>query len=371
MQDIPDETIRYIPAYCNGCGKELDGANPVLTARRQEVVIPPIISKIVEHRTFACNCSHCGFVTQGRMPAWLTAPIQYGPSVSATVAYLSVYQYLPYHRMQKMMQDLFGLHIGQGTLKNLLANMAKLATPTYDKIGERLKASSVVGGDETGTRINRNKGWFHVWQNTVLTFIVAASTRGYKTTQEYFSEGFPKAVYVSDCWSAQLKTPAKRHQLCLAHLLRELANFEQALGCKLSTELKSLLKNAIELKHKLQPTHYPHPPPEVVELEALLDNILAVDTNGKHPKIQAFIKRLIKNRQSVLTFLYFEEVPFENNSSERAVRNVKVKNKVSGCFRSEDGASVFAILRSVIDTATKNTQDVFYALTLIAQTIPE
>lgn len=371
MKEVPDKTINYTPAFCNACGNALDEKIAVLTERKQEIIIPPLQAHYVEHRSYSNNCTCCGVVNVGQLPSNLTAPIQYGTSVSATLSYLFAYQYLPYKRMKILMYDLFKLSISQGTIDNQLAKMTERAIPVYKQIQARLQESTIVGGDETGTNINGDKAWFHVWQNPCLTFIVAAMTRGYQTTEKYFPKGFSKAVYVSDCWSAQLKTPAFKHQLCLAHLLRELTNFEEALSCKWSVELKLLLKKAIALKKDFQLTDYLHPPISVVEIECKLDEMLATDYINFHPKTKAFIKRLIKRRENIFTFLYYAEVPFDNNGSERAIRNVKVKNKISGCFRTKDGAKRFAILRSVIDTTTKNTQDVFTAINIVANFVPE
>ncbi len=106
------------------------------------------------------------------------------------------------------MNDLFQLPLSEGTIDNIIEKMAQLALPMYQEIRNRIAISNVVGGDETGTKINTKKGWFHVWQNSKLTFIASSLNRGYATVEEYFSNGFDKAVYVSDCWSAQLKIPA-------------------------------------------------------------------------------------------------------------------------------------------------------------------
>ena len=371
MSSQPDEIINYNPNFCNVCSTALDPEASVLTERKEEIVIPPILPHYVEHRSFSIKCSCCGYNNLSNLPPHLKAPIQYGTSVSATIAYLFAYQYLPYNRIKKVMRDMFNISLSEGTIDNILAKITTLATPAYNQIQKRIQESNVVGGDETGTKINGSKGWFHVWQNTSLTFIVAAMTRGYKTTELYFQKGFSKAVYVSDCWSAQLKTPAKKHQLCLAHLLRELTNFEDALKCQWSIEVKQLFKKAINLKQELQSVDYLHPPPTVTELEIELGRMLEIDASNFHSKTKAFVKRLIKNKESIFTFLYHQNVPYDNNGSERAIRNVKVKNKISGSFRSQDGATRFAILRSVIDTTVKNSNDVFTAINLVAKFVPE
>jgi len=109
--------------------------------------------------------------------------------------------------------------------------MTQNAQPVYKTIQQKIQQSEVVGSDETGSSYGGKKGWFHTWQTITLTFIVASLNRGYKTIEQYFKDGFPLSVYVSDCWAAQLKVKALLHQICTAHLLRELCNFEDALSC--------------------------------------------------------------------------------------------------------------------------------------------
>lgn len=126
--------------------------------------------------------------------------------------------------------------------------------------------------------------------------------------------------------------------------------------------MKQLLQDAIVLKKQLSMADYNEPPPAVAQLQTRLENLLQQDYTTCHRKVQTFIKRLIKNKGSIFTFLYYHDVPPDNNGSERAIRNVKVKAKVSGQFRTENGAKRFAVLRSVIDTTIKNAQNVFQAL---------
>lgn len=371
IKEVPDETINYIPDYCNGCGEDLQHAASVLKESRHEIVIPPIQVRHVEHRSYSKVCSHCGKFCTAAMPFHLTAPIQYGPSVTALVSYLSVYHYIPYQRMTVLLKDLFGLPISEGSIDNLLERGTQKALPVYHTIQQKIQQSEVVGSDETGASFGGRKGWFHAWQTPLLTFIVASFNRGYSTIEEYFADGFPFSIYVSDCWAAQLKVKAFLHQVCMAHLLRELRNFEDALGCKWSIAMKQLLQDAIALKKQLTAKDYLQKPAAVIQIEERLTRLLQQEHSASHKKVQAFSKRLIKNKNSILTFLYHPKVPPDNNGSERAIRNIKVKAKVSGQFRSERGATRFAILRSVIDTTIKNTQNVFEALTLLFKFQPE
>jgi transposase len=186
--------------------------------------------------------------------------------------------------------------------------------------------------------------------------------------EQYFKDGFRHSVYVSDCYASQLKTPARAHQLCIAHLLRELLNFEKNLRSEWSMKMKTLLMRAWNLKKVMTADDYRSPAQEAAIINTQLDGLLAVDYSGFNEKEQALVKRLIKHRTGILTFLYHEDVPPDNNASERAIRNVKVKMKVSGQFRNKDGkgADRYAKIRSVIDTTIKNGQDVYAALICMA-----
>lgn len=370
MRDIADEIIEYKPNFCCNCSYNLAETLSVLSERKQEVVIPPFQVKYIEHQSFTRTCISCGHKNTGKFPVNISAPVQYGQSVTSAITYLSIYQYLPYNRIKKLMNDLFQIQLSEGTITNILEKMTQRALPMYQEIQSRISVSGLVGGDETGTKINMKKGWFHVWQNPKLTFIVSSLNRGYATVQEYFCNGFKNAVYISDCWSAQIKVPALKHQLCFAHLLRELKNFEEAFDCKWSQDVKLLLQQAISLKKEMNPYDFLEPSLSVLEIETKFDQLLRIDSEQFHKKQKAFIKRLVKNRQNIFVFLYHENVPFDNNGSERAIRNIKVKNKISGCFRSENGAINFAVLRSVIDTTQKNTKDIFQAINLIAKFEP-
>jgi transposase len=370
MKEDPDEIIEYKPDYCCSCGADLQQVESQVNENKQEVIIPSIRARYIEHRSHTKICPCCNNTCKGYLPDHLKAPIQYGSSVSTVVSYLSVYQYMPYHRISLMFNDIFGIPISEGSIDNMLESSMQKALPAYGVIQQKIQQCEVVGSDETGCHINGKKGWFHTWQNTLLTFIVASLNRGYQTIETYFPNGFPQSVYVSDCWAAQLKTNALHHQLCIVHLLRDLSNFEDALSCTWSKEMKLLFQQAIELKHKLIESDYNQPHQMIMQFEDKLESLLNVDYTNKHPKVKAFIKRLIKNKNSIFTFLHFHNVPADNNGSERAIRNVKVKTKVSGQFRAERGAKRFAVLRSVIDTSIKNSQNVFQALTALENLVP-
>ena len=367
MSKTPDKIEHHMPTYCTSCGMSLEEEQAKLIRRSQEVDLPPIQPIYTEHRSYKKTCSCCNLETTSELPSHLKSIIQYGPSVASAVCYLSTYQYLPYYRITDLMDNFFGLPMSQGTVRNQLTSMSEKATPIYDLIGQRIGKSKVIGSDETGSKISEKKGWFFVWQTESLTYIKASFSRGYNTIMSAFPDGLPFSILVTDCWAAQLKTPSKEKQLCIAHLSRELINFQTAANCNWSGTFNNLLIEALLLKKQLKEFEYSSKNLKVIELENRIDRLLEVDLTDSNSKIKAFAKRMKKHRKSILTFLYHHQVPPDNNGSERAIRNIKVKNKVSGGFRSDKGANQFAILRSVVDTAIKNGCNVFQAFLNIAQ----
>ncbi len=366
MSANPDEVIKYTPNFCGKCGEDLDQSLLQLEKRRQEIVIPPIAPKYIEHQSYSCVCGNCSNKVIGEMPSRLTANIQYGKNVQALVAYLSVYQYLPSNRLKTFMKDVLNLPISEGTVFNILESMSKKAQPVYQEIKNRVASSTVVGGDETGAHVNKDKMWFWVFQNKSLTFILASLSRGYQTIVDTFLEGFPLSVYVSDSLPAQLKIKTFAKQLCLAHLMRELKNFEKSFDSQWAGELKQLFKNAIEYEKTMSINDYSKSNVKIKDFEQQLSTLLAKQIEGRHKKETAFVNRLIKNRNSILTFLYIQEVPADNNGSERAIRNIKVKMKISNQFKSFEFAQHYAVIRSVVDTTIKNSMNVMETLTNLA-----
>jgi len=367
MSESPDETQKHYPEYCKHCGEEFSSNSKFeLDKRKQEVVIPPIKAKIIEHQSFSCTCEKCGRETISDLPAYLKSKIQYGKNIQSLITYLSVYQYLPSNRIKKLFEDILNIPISEGTIYNILEAMGNKALPSYNVIKEKVENSKVVGGDETGIKINGKKAWLWVFQNSLYTYLKASFSRGYTSVSETFTNGFPQSVYVSDSLPAQLKIKTKSKQLCLSHLIRELNNFEDALKSDWATKLKQLLQESISYKKQMSVKDYKPNNPKIKSFENQLTELLDIDYSGKHKKLQAFVKRLQKHRHSILTFLYHLEVPPDNNGSERAIRNAKIKMKVSWQFKSFEFAEYYAIIRSVVDTTIKKSQNVFEALSSLS-----
>ncbi|MDP2159414.1 MAG: IS66 family transposase [Flavobacterium sp.] len=364
MTDNPDIIIDLSPNYCNDCGCCLESTEAHLEAKRQEVDIPPIHTIIKEYRQYSKECPQCGHHQRSSFPKHISNNIQYGPNVTSLISYFSVYQYIPFRRLKELFSHIFNLDLSEGTIDNILKRMSIKAQPYYDKIRELILQLKQAGSDETSVIINGIKFWIWVWQSKFLTYLTLSESRGMKAIDSVFPDGLEKAILNTDRWAAQLKTKAAGHQLCVPHLLRELKFIEEVDKIDWATRFKEFLKKGLELKK--QQLEYSRDNPILIQLEEELDKLLQENIpKDIYRNTYKFQKSLKKNRDSILTFLYHKEVPADNNGSERAIRNVKVKQKISGQFKT--GGQIFCVLRSIIDTCKKNDNDVMKALNLIAQ----
>lgn len=373
MSERPDEVINLRPNYCNKCGESLMHHRSKQIGRRQLIDIPPIIPITTEYRNheIVCDCGNC---QQGSYPEGLTNHIQYGKNIQSIIIYQNVYQYVPFKRLQDFFGKIMGLKISKGTLENIIRRTSKKAENTYEQLRKVIEVSFFVGSDETGAKLKGKKMWFWVClprnlggQSAIVTYIVAACTRSKQVIEDTFPQGLPNSILCSDRLAAQLSTLSKGTQICLAHLLRDLNYLIEKEETEWAKSFKQLLKDAIKLKQ--QQNQYKLTDKEAIDIEIRADNLLEKSfeelkwTKENQHKTMTFFNGMVKLRHALFTFLYHQLVPPDNNGSERAVRPIKVKMKISGQFKSLQ--QEFAILRSVIDTAIKNGQPVFEAIQAI------
>ena len=230
--------------------------------------------------------------------------------------------------------------------------------------------SPVIGYDETGSKMDGNKHWVWTYQTEKLTVLAMSEYRGLKATTAHFQDGFGKAILCHNAWRTYFHYSQNLHQLCCAHLLRELNYIVERYKPKWAEHLRSLFREAISLKKKLPEFPCQEAEKNIAAIEGQMDRLVGIPINPNHKEAVSIQKRLIKYRDSILTFLRFHKVPPDNNGSERAVRNIKVKQKISGQFKSTQGADDFCIIRSVIDTLIKRSQNVLENLTQIAKLVP-
>lgn len=363
----PDYTKTHFSSYCNCCGESLDNAISIPAGRRQVFDIPKIEIKVTEHQVYNKQCK-CGHVNHGQYPQEAKAAVNYGNNIESLIGYFHTRQYIPFKRMQEVFKDIFGAPISEGGLHYILDKLVAKAQPAYDLIKQRLVSNTkyAVGSDETGMRVNGDKHWAWTWQNEEATFITITDNRGQRSIDQTFNDGFKNAVLVHDCWASHFNTPAMSHQICIAHLLRDLNYLNELHGHKWSTATKLVFQLALRLKTNLNKVDYYIQNDQRQQIEKRLDFLISIELPKDKKELIRFQNRLRKHRKHLFTFLYRPEVPPDNNASERAIRNVKIKQKISTQFRSVDGAARFAILRSVTDTVLKNGLNVLGALNFIA-----
>ena len=362
MVSNPEVVEELKPDFCSNCGQAIKPEDLVLRAKRQ--VIDIVLSQPIttEYQQYEAICS-CGHTTITDFPVDVKANVQYGKNIEALVGYLSVDQYLPYQRMTHLLANVFGIHMSQGTVDNMLQRLAIKATPFYELIRNELENSKqAVGADETSCSVSGDKHWAWVWQNANYTYLTVSDNRGKKTVEEHFPLGFEQAILLSDRWASHLNTNAKGHQICLAHLLRELNYLEAAEKHSFSIELQNLFRKAIEEKKKHQV--FTVDDKKSQELEQALDELLKVSIDAVAcPKTVTLQNSLNKLRDCVFPFLYNKHLSADNNASERAIRNFKVKHKISGMFKT--GQHAYVKLKSLSETVKKkgqNTFDLFFNL---------
>lgn len=353
MSENPTNIVFLKPDVCSNCGNNLSNNSFDLIEKRQVFDIPPIKPIITEFQKFRTVCT-CGICSTGAFPAEVVSPIQYGKQVQNLTVYLNVRQFMPFNRIKEFFSCVCSLDLSEGTIQNILKSMAEKAMPAYELIKQEVEKAKVLGGDETSVRIDGKKNWFWTVQNTILTFLWCAKSRSFQSLKTVFPNGLPNAIVCHDAYATWFQLATRKHQLCMAHLLRDLKYFEQYEPCKWTEQIKFLFYESLKWKE-----NHPY---ENHNFDKQLSKIQENPPDNPSKKLKAFIKRLKKHEKSLFVFLDHKHVPSDNNGSERAIRNIKVKTKVSGQFKSIENANIFAVLRSVIDTLIKNKQPVFEKL---------
>lgn len=376
ISSTPDKIIDLKAEFCSFCGLSLSKASFVLKTTRQVIELPPITPIYEEYRQYGCQCPNCQHEQKGVFPLGVNAPIQYGSSVESLVSYLSVYQYLPFKRLKNFFAQVFSLPLSEGSIDNILERSALKCDGFYQYIKQQIALYPIVGSDETSAKVNGAKWWLWVWQNIQNTFIVASDNRGSATVDSVWENGLPLSTLVSDRYAAQMKINRETnshngHQICLAHLLRDVIFLQESEKHPFATQFKDLLVSIFDHRKTMLLLNqaYLIDSPQALALEKRLNQLLlmTIDKEKQHNTAN-FQRSMLKYRNYLLPCLYNLQIPPDNNASERAIRNVKVKQKVSGQFKT--GQNAFCVIRSVIDTLLKRKVELLPALKLIIKTQP-
>ena len=374
----PDKFIAHEPRQCETCANrtscETDRSR--IASKRYEIDTE-VITHVTEHQQIRVKCPKSGKVLLGEYPTNIRSESQYGVGYTSLVASLNTIGAVSMERIQELLHGITGISPSTGTIANMMERSAEAVSGKVAEIKAAVAEARVVNFDETGVRIGGNTEWLHVASTEDWTYLSVQPKRG--------KEGMDKAevlpaftgTAVHDCWSPYFTYDAMNHALCNAHLLRELKAATENYGQGWATEASSLLLEMKQMKESLQREGETKAPSELwlrystaydeIMAQALLSNpkpepLLGKKGRPKRGKIGALVDRMTLHKEEFLAFFVDFDIPFTNNQAERDIRMFKVKQKVSGCFRSRDGATGFATLMSFIGTAKKRGLSAFASI---------
>ncbi len=369
----PDAIIDHYPPTCAACGEPLSAAMATDHVTRQVFDLPeprPLV--VSEHRAHGCRCAACGRPTRAAFPEGVTAPAQYGARIGAVALYLQHYQLLPEKRLAELMADLFGVPLVGATLARISQDCAQRFQGFAEAVRARVAAAPVKHLDETGFRIAGRTQWLHVAATQGLTFYRVAPRRGSLLASV-------SGIVVHDHWKPYYTLPGVRHALCNAHHLRELKALVEVEKEAWAGHMQRLLRRACRVTNRARAQGGALKPRLIARIERCYDAFLAqglafheaqpalaqAGRRGRQRRRVGhnLLLRLSTRKPDVLRFLTDPRVPFTNNLAERDGRMMKLRQKISGGFRGQDGASDFAVIRSLLSTARKQGWDLITTLT--------
>ena len=377
MVDNPDETVIHNVEQCSNCGISLKDEYTIYYEKRQIFDIPPITLKTIEHQAERTSSPNCGQINKAKFPDGITQPTQYSPYIRALAVYLHDSQLIPYERRCELLSNVCGFEISPATLIRAENECFGKLECFENESKTLLQQSHAINCDETGSRINGVRNWLHVASTGKLTYYFVHRKRGSEAMNDMNVLPDYNGVAVHDFWKPYYKYECK-HSLCNAHLLRELlgvSDDKQQWTQKMDDLLLEIKKCVDETRDQSnclgvkQIRHFEvmynditkmgleeNPPPLVVNAQPKKRG------RKKQMKIKNLLDRFIEYKGDILRFMHDFEVPFDNNQAERDVRMTKVQQKISGTFRSTQGADYFCRIRGYISTAKKNMISVIDAI---------
>ena len=374
----PSEVVNHYPPACSMCGVGLDPKTSVGHSARQVFDLPqpqPLV--VTEHRAHDCECTGCGAKTRALFPDGVNAPVQYGARITAFVIYLLHYQLLPENRLATLMVDLFGVKVATATIARMSQACAERLHGFVDTVRDLVAGAPVKHMDETGFRIGGKTQWLHVASTALLTFYRVCAKRGSLLANVV-------GIVVHDHWKPYYTIEGVLHALCNAHHLRELKALVEIEKEEWARKMQRLLRRACHITNRARERGVTLRPRLIECFERRYDAILAEGLafhETQLPLVRAVIKaggkrrgraprrtghnlllRLAKHKEDTLRFLRNPTVPFTNNQAERDGRMMKLRQKISGGFRSLQGAMDFALIRSFVSTARKQDWNIIDAL---------
>jgi len=373
----PDQVQVHQVNYCPHCQSDLSAIEAVGYEKRQVFDVPPVRLEVTEHQAEVKSCPDCGQVVTAEYPTYVSQAVQYGPRVKAQASYLNTYHFIPLERTEELLTDFYGQSPCEAVVIAANQKLADQTQASREGIKQHLIAAEVANFDESGLRVEGQLQWLHVASTPELTLYHVHPKRGQEgmiaaDVLPHFQGGA-----VHDHWSPYLKFDNCSHYFCNAHHLRELQFIEEQYQQSWAADMAHLLRT---IKAEVENTPAPAlslPEERLAHYTQLYDNLIADGLTANPPPDtlsppkrgrpkqsppKNLLDRLQTHKVGVLAFMSDFRVPFDNNLAERDVRMVKVKQKVSGSFRTQSGADNFCAIRSYISTVRKQGLNVIDAI---------
>lgn len=377
MVEQPDTVVVLKAEACAGCGQSISGKKTrySLLNRRQVFDLPPDLRLYsTEYQNYGCYCSGCGKYNEGQYPQGVSAPVQYGSGVKALVTLLHQRGCMSVSKIKALFGDLFSAPINEATILQCQHTAHGYLAQEETHIASCLQQSEVVHADESGIRVANKGHWLHTLGNGFYTYQFVHKNRGFAAHEEQQTilKDY-KGWLIHDCYPFYFRFTEARHAVCNAHVLRELQEqveagrvwakefsayllqlYEQTGQGNSKLSEKAQRKARQKYQQLLEMGYEEEPPAQLV--------VASGRGRTKNTKGYNLLVRLDKKREAVLAFAGHEVVPFTNNQAERDIRPAKVRLKMAGCFRTFEGAQVYARINSFISTVTKHQLNVFTEL---------
>ena len=369
-----DETVLHHPTVCERCAHDLtQEQGEAVTCATRYVVDIRIETQVIAHQTTEVICPECGQIAIGSFPNGINSTLQYGDTIKALAIALNTAGTISINRTHEILQSVFGVPISTGTISGMIEDCAEKVKPALEKIKSEIINSPVVNCDETGIRADKKLHWAHSASTNVSTYIIVDPKRGQLGMDNAGILPEFLGIAVHDCWSPYFLYDCE-HALCNAHLLRELTNVEENYSQSWATNMIQLLLDMKEAKEQCiemgipsiseeQWQEFMNQYDELLKIGKEMNPIPPAEANKrgkpKKGKILSLLERLETYKAGVCLFAKNFFVPFTNNQAEQDIRVFKVKEKVTGGFRTTDGANDYASIVSYISTARKRGFSIF------------
>ena len=368
----PDEVVKYKVDFCEHCQSDLSAVNIQTLDKRQVTDLPPIKVYTIEYQGEVKECPHCHKITKAVFPEGVTHKVQYGSGIQAAAVYLRNYQLIPLKRTIELFQDLFNIHLSEGTIVNMTTRCADNLSGFMEIVKQKLITAKIMHNDETGINIRGILHWLHTAGNKDYTYLFPHKRRGKIAFDEIGILPEFTGVSVHDFWKPYEKYNCS-HAYCNAHLIRELTFAHENLKQKWASKMISLI---LDIKEKVDLSEEHFLKEDLIsEFIRKYDKIIKQGYKANPPpnktgkrgrpkkgKALCLIERMDNHREEILRFMKEKDVPFDNNLAERDLRMVKVRQKISGTFRNINRVEDYCRIRSYISTMKKQKKDVFTAL---------